>query len=81
MYTLGRYFSLLCLQCMLNYNCRVLWGAMLGMVKSKQGLVEFAIKKLLGGEYLVYNAVPDNDKQSAAIAILASRCALNISPV
>lgn len=65
------------------YNCRVLWGAMLegGVLRSNHELVNFAKQKLLGGDFGAFKDVPEKDQESAAIAILASRCALNISPV
>lgn len=44
-------------------------------------LVSFAAKKLLGGNFNNFKNVPEQDQESTAIAILASQCALNISPV
>ena len=51
------------------------------VVANNEELVGFAVQKLLGGIYRTYDEVPTNEKESAAIAILASRCALTISPV
>ena len=52
-----------------------------GVVANNQKLVAFATQKLLGGTYQIFKDVPQNEQESAAIAILASRCALTISSV
>ena len=52
-----------------------------GVVPNNEKLVRFAEQKLLGGDYTSFAELSRDDKRSAAIAILASRCALNISSV
>lgn len=87
MYTNGRYaigfnlyFFVIAIS---NTIIRALWGAMLKskVVKSNSELVGFAKQKLLGGNYDQISEVQSNHQVAASIAILASRCALDISPV